>query len=142
LLALGASGAALLLAGVALGAGAAVAAGDALLGGGYAAHLLLDDPPLDGRAALVAAGLALAAELAYWSIELRGEVTQHVGEQLRRFVAEIVLCLGGLALAAVVLAAADLGRPGGVAIEAVGVGAAAALAWLALAVFGRAQRSG
>ena len=99
---------------VVLGAGvlvrrtAVVAVGIALLGAGYAAHLVLDDPPLDSRAALVAAGLLLAAELGCWSIELGREVTREPGRNLRRLVAELGVCTGGLALSALVLAAAAL----------------------------------
>jgi len=110
----------------------AVAVGVALLAGGYATHLVLDDPELDGRAALVAAALLLAAELACWSIELRRELTREPGRHLRRLVAEVALCCAGLVLSALVLAAADLGHVGGIAIELAGALAAAALAWLAL----------
>jgi hypothetical protein len=39
--------------------------------------------------------------------------------------------VGGLLLAALVLAAADIGRVGGIAIEAAGALAAVALVWLA-----------
>ena len=110
----------------------AVAAGVFLLGGTYATHLVLDDPPLDGRAALYGGGLLLVAELGSWSGELRRERTREPGRTLRRLVAELGLCVAGLAIAALVLAVADIGRVGGVAIEVVGAIAAAALLWLAL----------
>jgi hypothetical protein len=115
----------------------AVAVGIVFLGGGYAAHLVLDDPALDARSALVAAGLLLTAELACWSIELRRELTKEPGRHLRRLVAEVGLCLGGLAVSALVLAAADLGHLGGLGIELAGAAAAVALAWLALGTLRR-----
>jgi hypothetical protein len=132
LLALGVLGLGALLAGVAGGWATAVAAGVFLLGGAYVTHLVLDDPPLDARAALYGGGLLLAAELGCWSGELRRERTTETGRALRRLVAELGLCVGGLAISALVLAAADIGRVGGVVIEVVGAIAAGALLWLAL----------
>ena len=84
--------------GAAVGGTAAITAGIVLLGGGYVLHLVLDDPALDTRAALFAAGLLLTAELACWSIELRRELTREPGRHPRRLVAEVALCLGGLAV--------------------------------------------
>ena len=49
---------------------------------------------------------------------------------MRRVAAELVLCVGGLLVAALVLAAADLGRVGGIAIELAGAAAAVALVWI------------
>jgi hypothetical protein len=131
LLAIGVTGATVLAVGVLLGWVTTVAAGIVLLGGAYATQLVLDDPPLDGRAALFAGGLLLTAELGSWSAELRRERTREPGRTLRRLVVELGLCVGGMALAALVLAAADIGRIGGVAIEVVGAVAAATLLWLA-----------
>jgi len=104
-----------------------------LLGGAYALHLVLDRPALDARAALVGTGLLLVAELGNWSIELRREVSREPGRSARRLTAELVVCAGGLLVSALVLAAADLGRTGGVAIELAGAAAAVALLWLAVA---------
>jgi hypothetical protein len=103
-----------------------------LLGGAYALHLILDRPALDVRAALVAAGLLLVAELGNWSIELRHEVSREPGRHARRLAAELVLCAGGLLVSALVLAAADVGRTAGIAIELAGAAAAVALVWLAV----------
>jgi hypothetical protein len=132
LLALGVAALGVLAAGMLVGSVATIAVGAFMLGGTYATHLVLDDPPLDGRAALVGCGLLLAAELGSWSVELRRERTHEPGRAFRRLVAELGLCLGGLAVSALVLAAADIGRVGGVAIEVVGALAAATLLWLAL----------
>jgi hypothetical protein len=132
LLVLGVVGLGAVVVGVAGGWVTAVAAGVFLLGGSYATQLVLDDPPLDGRAALYGGGLLLVAELGSWSSELRRERTSEPGRALRRLVAELGLCVGGLAISALVLAAADIGRVGGVAIEVVGAIAAGALLWLAL----------
>jgi len=140
LLAVGLTGAGVLAAGVLVGWVTTIAVGISMLGATYATHLVLDDPPLDGRAALVAGGLLLAAELGCWSIELRRERTHAPGRGLRRLVAELGLCAGGLALSALVLAAADIGRVRGVAIEVVGTVAAAALLWLALRALARPDR--
>jgi hypothetical protein len=131
LLATGIVGVCTLVAGVAARQTVAVTVGVVFLSGAYAAHLIVDDPALDARAVLMAAGLLLTAELGCWSIELRSELTREPGRHLRRLVAEIALCLGGLAVSALVLAAADLGRLGGIGIELAGAAAAVALAWLA-----------
>jgi hypothetical protein len=132
LLLLGIAGVSALVLGTAIAQTVPLTVGIVLLGGGYALHLVLDRPALDARAALFGAGLLLAAELGNWSIELRREVTREPGRHPRRLVAELALCVGGLLVSALVLAAADLGRVGGVAIELAGAGAAVALGWLAV----------
>jgi hypothetical protein len=134
LLAVGLAGIAVLVVGTAAARAAAIAAGVAVLGASYGLHLILDRPPVDTRAALVGAGLLSAAELAFWSIELRREVAvRERGRHLRRLTAEISLCLGCLALAALVLAAADIGHGGNEAVQVAGAVAAIALAVLAAA---------
>ena len=50
-----------------------VPASIALVGGSYAAELAIDDVPLDAAAPIVAIGLLLASELAYWSLDERDE---------------------------------------------------------------------
>ena len=137
LLAIGAAGVLVLVLGAAIGQTIAIAVGMVILGGGYALHLVLDEPALDARAALVAAGLLLAAELGCWSIELRSEVTREPGRHLRRLTAEVALCLGGLLVSALVLAAADLGHVRGVAVELAGAVAAIGVVWLALSALRR-----
>lgn len=137
LLAIGVAGVGVLVLGTAIGQTMAIAAGVVILGGGYALHLVLDDPALDPRAALVAAGLLLTAELGCWSIELRRELTREPGRHPRRLVAEVALCLGGLLVSSLVLAAADLGHVGGIPVELAGALAAVALVWLGLTTLRR-----
>lgn len=132
LLLLGIAGVGALVLGTTIAHTVPLTIGIVLLGSGYALHLVIDDPALDARAALVGAGLLLTAELGNWSIELRREVTHEPGRHPRRLVAEVALCVGGLLVSTLVLAAADLGRVGGVAIELAGAGAAVALVWLAV----------
>lgn len=132
LLLLGIAGVGALVLGTTIAHTVPLTVGIVLLGGGYALHLVLDHPALDARAALVGAGLLLTAELGNWSIELRREVTREPGRHARRLVAELALGVGGLLVSALVLAAADLGRVGGIAIELAGTGAAVALVWLAV----------
>ena len=43
----------------------------ALVGGTYAVELAIDDAPLDVSVPVIALGLLLAAELAYWSLDER-----------------------------------------------------------------------
>jgi len=140
LLAVGLAGLAVLAVGMAAARATAMAAALAVLGASYALHLILDRPPVDTRAALVGAGLLSTAELAFWSIELRREVAaREPGRHLRRLTAEISLCLGGLALAALVLAAADIGHGGNAAVQVAGAAAAIALAVLAAVSLRRPQ---
>lgn len=100
----------------------------ALLGGAYVASLELrpDDGAIDAAAPVYGAALLLLAELAYWSLELRGP-----GREERRLVARRAAALAGLALLSLLLGAlvvtvtaVPLG--GGAAWDAVGVAAAAA----------------
>ena len=81
---------------------------------------------LEPAAPIVAGGLLLVAELAYWSTELRGPGREE-GEVLRRRLAALaVISVLAVALGSfvVVVTAAPLG--GGLAWDVVGVGAAAA----------------
>ncbi|MGI8421149.1 MAG: hypothetical protein ACR2MU_02630, partial [Gaiellaceae bacterium] len=54
----------------------AVTPGLMLLGGAFAATLVVRGGGLDARTPLIAAGLVLAAELAFWSHELRLPIAQ------------------------------------------------------------------
>jgi hypothetical protein len=98
-----------------------------LLGGAYVVSLELrpDDGTIDAAAPLVGAGLLAVAELAYWSLELRGP-----GREERRLLARRGAALVGLSLLSLVLGtlvvtltAVPLGS--GAAWDAVGVAAAA-----------------
>lgn len=128
-LALGTTGAALTGAAVAWPAvlGPALSA----LAGAYAVALLVDDPPLDSRAAGLAAALVVTGELVGWARELRGVARDEPGNAWRRPAWIAGAGMGALGLAWVVLAIADLTRVQGLAIEA--VGAVAALAVLLVA---------
>jgi len=105
-----------------------------LIGLGYSATLAVEDGALDARAPVIAAALFAAAELGYWSLEVRDAVADEPGAYLRRLGLLAGLALGTLALGQLLLALVDVSERGGIAIEAVGVVAAvAALAIVALA---------
>ena len=114
-----------LVAAVVLGWSTLLPAALLLLGGAYATHLAADDVALDARGPVVAAGLLLAAELGYWSLEERDRVRGEPGEDLRHLGLVVLVALAGLAVGAVVLAAADLARASGLAVDLLGAAAAA-----------------
>jgi len=114
-----------LMAAVVLGWSSLVAVSLVLLGSAYAVHFALDDPTLDTHAPVVAAGLLLAAELAYWSLEQLQRVRTESREQLRHLAVVAALGLGGLFVGAVLLAVADVVRTRGLAVDLFGAGAAA-----------------
>ena len=109
-----------------LGQAASVTVAVALLGGAYGCSLLVGPRGLDAWAPLEATALVLAAELAYWSLELRPWVEGEPGIVIRRAAIVGVTGAGTLAVGAAVLAAALAPVRGGVAWEAIGVAAAAA----------------
>lgn len=107
----------------------------ALLAGLYVAALVVRGSPLDTGSAVYGAGLLVAAELSYWSLELRASGRDEAGALARRGT-----ILGGVALASLVLgsallplAAAPVG--GGILWDGVGVAAASGVlgivVWLA-----------
>ena len=93
---------------VVLGWSPLVALSVGLVGAAYATRLALDDPSLDGKAALLGAGLLLTAELAYWSLEERERVATEPGESFRRLGLLIGLALAALAAGAALLVVADV----------------------------------
>jgi hypothetical protein len=95
-----------------------------LLGGEYALTLSVEDSSLDARAAVVAAGLLMVAELAFWSLELRGEITDEPGSYARRMAVLALLALGALAFAGALIAVVDVAGRGGLGIELAGAVAA------------------
>ncbi len=95
----------------------------------YALLLTIDEPPLDSRAAGVAAALLVVGELSGWAQELAG-TTDEPGGAWRRPAWIAGAATGALALAWIVVAVADVARVEGLAVEA--VGALAALAALVL----------
>lgn len=105
----------------------------ALLGAEYVAILGFEADALDPRAPLVAGALFAVAELAYWSLELRGPVIDEAGTYLRRIALLATLVLGAVAIGVGVLALVEVVATGGVAVDI--IGAAAALGALALLAF-------
>lgn len=112
----------------------------ALAGGVYAVQLAIDDAAVDVVAPVFAAGLLVAAELAYWSIDERERVTGEPGDGLRRLA--LVAGLGALALvvSVVLLAVADTIRARGLGVDVAGA-AAAALALLSVVALTRSGDS-
>jgi len=108
-----------------------------LLGGAYAVILAIDEPPLDGRAAIVGALMLAVGELGYLSLGARSAVTDEAGTLARRIAGVMTLVLLALAAGATVLIVVDVFRTGGIVVEAVGVAAAAtAVGLLVLAARG------
>jgi hypothetical protein len=140
-LGIGMLGVALLAIGLAARLTAAITAGLAVVGGMYGAALVVESAPLDRGAPIVAAALVLAAELAWWSLELRARIAPEAGSYLRTLALVLTLALGAYGLGAVLLAIVDVARTSGLVIE--GFGAAAAAAVLGAAVLvgrGRGER--
>ena len=102
----------------------------ALLGAAYAAILVIDEPALDGRSAIVGAALLAIGELGYLSVEVRPAVTEEAGAATRRVAFVAMMTLFALGVGSAMLALVDLLRTGGIAIEAVGVAAAAGVVGL------------
>jgi len=89
---------------------------------------------VDTRAPVVAAVLLAIAELAYWSGELRGAVSDEAGTYLRRCALLALLLVGVVATGTIMLVLAEAVRTGGIEIEAIGAAAAiGAVALVALA---------
>jgi hypothetical protein len=104
----------------------ALVAGLSLLGGAYATLLAVDQPPLDARSTVVAAGLLVVAGLADWSVELRTTSPDEAGELWRRPFWVALGGIGTLALGGALLAIVDLARTEGIVVEAIGTAAALA----------------
>jgi hypothetical protein len=80
------------------------------LTGAYVALLVIDDPPLDTRAAGVAMALVVVGELVGWTRELIGATRDEPGNAWRRPAWIAGVGMGALGLAWGVLAVADLAR--------------------------------
>jgi hypothetical protein len=111
-----------------------------LVGGLYGAQLAIAGEPLDVLAPVVAAGLLLAVELAYWSIEERVRWEGDPGDGARRAALVALAGAGAFLVAALLLVLVDAVRARGLALDLVGAAAAAAVLLTVLAV-GRAQSS-
>jgi hypothetical protein len=123
--ALGGVALACLVATIAVGRADSIVGGLALIGAAYAAILVIDEPVLDGRSAVIGAALLAIGELGYLSVELRPAVTEEAGAATRRVAFVAMMTLFALGIGSAMLALIDLFRTGGIAIEAVGVVAAA-----------------
>jgi hypothetical protein len=115
-----------------------VPASIALVGGSYAAELAIDDVPLDAAAPIVAIGLLLTAELAYWSLDERNRAPGDAGQALRRTALVALAAAGTLLLGGVLLALVDEVRARGLALDVVGV--VAAVFVIAIVLTSRAGR--
>lgn len=99
-----------------------------LLGAAYVVSLELrsDDGSIDAAAPLMGAGLLALAELAYWSLELKGPQREERRLLARRAAAVVALALVSLLVGSIVVTITAVPLGGGVLWDAVGVAAAAA----------------
>jgi len=95
-----------------------------LSGGAYGLLLGIDDPPLDARAAGVAAALLVVGELVGWARELASTTRDEPGNAWRRPVWIAGAGIGTVGLVTVLLAVVDVAQVEGLAIEALGALAA------------------
>jgi hypothetical protein len=110
-----------------------VPAAIALAGGSYAVELAIDDAALDVGAPVVAVGLLLTAELAYWSLDERRPIPGDPGQGLRRAALVALGGAGALVVASALLALVDEVRGRGIALDLVGAVAAVAVVATVLA---------
>ena len=109
-----------------------------LLAAPYVAALGFEIDGIDTRAPLLAALLFVVAELAYWSLELRGTLADEPGTYLRRVALLATLALVTIAAGTVVLVVVERVAARGIAIDLVGaIAAVGAIALLALAAIRR-----
>lgn len=112
----------------------------ALLAAPYVALLAFELEALDARAPVLAGALLATAELAYWSLELRGTLADEPGTYLRR-VSLLALLVGGTVVAGTAILALVSGVGArGAAVDL--AGAAAALGALALLALAASRRAG
>lgn len=136
---LGTSGVVALAAVLLLGLPQLVAAAATLVGGGYAASLAIGAEDVDLAAPLVAAGLLLACELAFWAHDLRVTSPDEPGVRGLHAAWLSALTLGALALGAALVTLVDVARVDGLAVEALGAAAALGVAAVILAGARRGQ---
>jgi hypothetical protein len=123
-----------LAAGLALRLPLTVPVAIALLGAEYVAILGFEAEALDTRAPLVAGALLAVAELAYWSLELRGPVVDEAGTYLRRIALLATLVVSFVGVGAIMLTLVEVIETGGIAVDILGaIAAFGALGLLALA---------
>jgi hypothetical protein len=133
LLVLGAAAVFVLLVGVSSGYAFAIPWAIAGLGAEYA--IGLGDSGLDGRVPLYAVALLVTAELAYWSVQLRGAAADEPGMAQRRVIGLLLGATAALIVCTTLVTLARVQLGGGLAAEAAGlVAAVGALALLLVAV--------
>jgi len=130
----GAGGTLLLALVLLLGVVQLVAAPVALVGGAYAAALAIDGSGVDLTAPLVAAGLLLTCELAFWAHELRTTSPDEPGGRSAHAAWLSLLTLGALAVGAGLVTLVDVARTDGIAVELLGAAAALGTAIVILAI--------
>jgi hypothetical protein len=108
------------------------------VGAGYAVFVSFRAGTADPRAPIVCAAFFAAAELAFWSIEVRAARGERI-VIVRRLVLVIVGALGAALLGALLLVLAG-SASGGVGLEAIGVLAAVLALALVAVLAGRASR--
>jgi hypothetical protein len=103
----------------------------ALLGGQYAASLLLESSGVDAFAPLYAALLVVTAELAYWGLEVKPALSGVA----RRLGSLVALAAGTVVVGGLLLAFSEGGAERGFALQLLGILAAAGtlalVVWLA-----------
>jgi hypothetical protein len=104
----------------------------------YGAQLAVDDAALDVAAPAFAAGLVVAVELAYWSLDARDRVRGMPGDDLRRVAYVAALGVAVLLVSSVLLALADAIRARGLGVDVLGA-LAAASALLTVVWFARGR---
>jgi hypothetical protein len=130
----------LLAGGLALRRPVVIPAAIIVLAAPYVAALGFEIDGIDTSAPLLAGLLFLTAELAYWSLELRGTLADEPGTHLRRVALLSVLAVVTIGAGTVVLAIVGGVEAHGVAIDMVGaVAAVGAIALLAVAAIRRAS---
>ena len=109
-----------------------------LLAAPYVAALGFEIDGIDTRAPLLAALLFVVAELAYWSLELRGTLADEPGTYVRRVALLATLAVLTIAGGTVALVVVERVAARGIAIDLLGAASAVgAIALLALAAVKR-----
>ncbi len=129
-----------LVAGLVLARPALVPVSAFIVGGAYGAELAISDAPLDAAAPMVAAGLYLAVELAYWSLDERGRWQGEAGDAPRRAALVALLAAAAALVTAGLVVLVDTVRTTSLAVDLVGAAAAAAVL-VAVLLLARAQSS-
>lgn len=132
--------AALLAGGLVLRRPVVIPAAVCVLATPYVAGLGFEIDGLDTRAPLIAGLLFVIAELAYWSLELRGTLADEPGTYLRRVALLAALAVATIAAGTIVLAVVEAVAARGAAIDI--AGALAAIGAIALLALAAARRAG